>query len=820
MCTQKAPQNWSGKLYFEYKRSLCAHLKERVLPHVERALLQSGADDQVGAAERVLREVDQQWRNHCLADKQLRKFFNYLNRFYVQRLAVDSLETVAIKAFKEHVFDAVKDRVSQAFCRVVSHERMSSGAGTHRRNRGNSNDAMMRRLVSMYSKLGRGTARVYEQDLEQALLKSARADARASSAAWLEAETLSDYLRATETRLDDEARRAEAYLRPGTHAKVQRVCDEELLADAKVQTVMLQRADGGDEGNLDWLLSQGKRKDIQRLYRLFSRVSAGLDNVANALRDHVNRVGAEVVRSTKDGRGLSTLVQRLSALHGRYSELVCDCFHDDVLMVEALRTAFESAANIHPPVGRLRMPELVADLFDRTLRKAGKGGGGSRSSRSSSNAKATPELSAEASVESASEMFSYLRDKDVFVDAYRKQLAKRLLTLRPRDGGALEVHAVALLKERMGAAYTSKLEGMINDIQSTRQVDSDFADYRANPDALVRASRAGALADEAESVLSPAKVRSARRRQEAAELAQSLPFVVRVQVLTHGYWPASKPLKFGIPEAMMTVQGVFEDFYGLRTANRKLRWAHALGTVVMEARGFPAMAQQQVGGVEMVMSELQCAILLLFNQMEYTTATGMERALGVEGKDLAKHLTPMIRGKYPLLAEEKAGGFEGGSRITVNMAFRETSGRIKIPVGLGKKATGGAKKKGRNKEQGTGGGGGGAGGGGGEDGGGDGSQSARSVGRAVVEECLASSKDGASPEVRELRKQLSDAAICKTMKANKRMRLRPLIDAVKKDLSYLWAASGQDLNKRIEDLIERDYIERSETDQLMLEYVP
>jgi hypothetical protein len=41
-------------------------------------------------------------------------------------------------------------------------------------------------------------------------------------------------------------------------------------------------------------------------------------------------------------------------------------------------------------------------------------------------------ISQETSLKKASQMFSYLRDKDVFVDAYRKQLAKRLLTLRQR----------------------------------------------------------------------------------------------------------------------------------------------------------------------------------------------------------------------------------------------------------------------------------------------------------------------------------------------------------------------------------------------------
>ena len=48
---------------------------------------------------------------------------------------------------------------------------------------------------------------------------------------------------------------------------------------------------------------------------------------------------------------------------------------NDVLFREGMRTAFESAANIQPTVGRLKMAELVADLFDRELHKAGRGEG-------------------------------------------------------------------------------------------------------------------------------------------------------------------------------------------------------------------------------------------------------------------------------------------------------------------------------------------------------------------------------------------------------------------------------------------------------------
>lgn len=81
-----------------------------------------------------------------------------------------------------------------------------------------------------------------------------------------------------------------------------------------VQTVLLSyqvnltgsSGDGvHDDESLDGLLRGTKRKELERVYALFHRVSGGLECVANAFRDHVNRVGAELVRKTKDAKGLS-----------------------------------------------------------------------------------------------------------------------------------------------------------------------------------------------------------------------------------------------------------------------------------------------------------------------------------------------------------------------------------------------------------------------------------------------------------------------------------------------------------------------------------
>ena len=56
-------------------------------------------------------------------------------------------------------------------------------------------------------------------------------------------------------------------------------------------------------------------------------------------------------------------------------------------------------------------------------------------------------------------LFSYLSDKDIFAEFYKKQLAKRLL-LGCSAGEDAEKLVVARLKKQCGAQFTSKLEGM------------------------------------------------------------------------------------------------------------------------------------------------------------------------------------------------------------------------------------------------------------------------------------------------------------------------------------------------------------------------
>ena len=110
-------------------------------------------------------------------------------------------------------------------------------------------------------------------------------------------------------------------------------------------------------------------------------------------------------------------------------------------------------------------------------------------------------------------LLAYVSDKDLFAEFYRKRLARRLL----QDKSASDDHErgiLARLKQQCGAQFTSKMEGMVTDLQLAREKQGAF-------DAWV-----------------------ARR-------ARALPLDLTVTVLTTGFWPTYKALDLALPAEMV-----------------------------------------------------------------------------------------------------------------------------------------------------------------------------------------------------------------------------------------------------------------------------
>ena len=153
-------------------------------------------------------------------------------------------------------------------------------------------------------------------------------------------------------------------------------------------------------------------------------------------------------------------MRNLIALHDKYMTYVEDCFSADSLFHRALKEAFEVFCN--KGVAGSSSAELLATFCDRLLKKGG-----------------SEKLSDEAieeTLEKVVRLLAYVSDKDLFAEFYRKRLSKRLLF----DQSANDDHERSILtklKQQCGAQFTSKMEGMVTDLQLARDTQQAFEQW-------------------------------------------------------------------------------------------------------------------------------------------------------------------------------------------------------------------------------------------------------------------------------------------------------------------------------------------------------
>mgnify|MGYP003955605573 CR=1 FL=1 len=73
MCTQRSPYNWSEQLYQRHGETFNSYLTETVLPAMKEK-----------HDEHLLKELVRRWFNHKIMNKWMKKFFLYLDRYYVR----------------------------------------------------------------------------------------------------------------------------------------------------------------------------------------------------------------------------------------------------------------------------------------------------------------------------------------------------------------------------------------------------------------------------------------------------------------------------------------------------------------------------------------------------------------------------------------------------------------------------------------------------------------------------------------------------------------------------------------------------------------
>uniref|UniRef100_A0A8C6TUZ1 Cullin-4B n=1 Tax=Neogobius melanostomus TaxID=47308 RepID=A0A8C6TUZ1_9GOBI len=234
-----------------------------------------------------------------------------------------------------------------------------------------------------------------------------------------------------------------------------------------------------------------------------------------------------------------------------------------------------------------------------------------------------------------------------------------------------------------------------------------------------------------------------------------------VNILTMGYWPSYTPMEVHLPTEMVKLQEVFKLFYLGKHSGRKLQWQPTLGHAVLKA-------EFKEGKKEVQVSLFQTLVLLMFNEGEEFSIEEIRTASGIEEGELRRTLQSLACGKARVLNKTPRGkDVEDGDRFNFNMDFKHKLFRIKI-----------------NQIQ----------------------------MKETVEEQVSTTE-----RVFQDRQYQIDAAVVRIMKMRKTLSHNLLVSELYNQLKF--PVKPGDLKKRIESLIDRDYMERDKETPNQYHYV-
>ncbi|XP_015957880.1 cullin-4 [Arachis duranensis] len=234
-----------------------------------------------------------------------------------------------------------------------------------------------------------------------------------------------------------------------------------------------------------------------------------------------------------------------------------------------------------------------------------------------------------------------------------------------------------------------------------------------------------------------------------------------VHVLTTGYWPTYPPMDVRLPHELNVYQDIFKEFYLSKYSGRRLMWQNSLGHCVLKAE-FPK------GKKELAVSLFQTVVLMLFNDAEKLSFQDIKDATSIEDKELRRTLQSLACGKVRVLQKiPKGRDVEDDDSFVFNDTFMAPLYRIKVnAIQL----------------------------------------------KETVEENTSTTE-----RVFQDRQYQVDAAIVRIMKTRKVLSHTLLITELFQQLKF--PIKPADLKKRIESLIDREYLERDKNNPQIYNYL-
>lgn len=762
---------------------LYSHLTALQTQHIRSVAQQISNTD----SPAFLSEIQRQWSWFELSLAHVRDVLMYMDRHYVKTHKKKTVYELGISLFRQFVIEnnAILPRLSETLLATIDRERNGESIDT----------ILVRSVTRMLAQLGdtNDGGSVYAAVFEDAFLERTRQFYAREATLFLAETTCSDYLHKASQRIHEERSRVEQYLEPQTAPKVRQFTERELIS--KYMTKLIDMENSG----LISMLRNDRLADLRLMYTLFRDIDNGAEVLRSHLKKEVLERGSEIVQDPDNVRDPFSLITAVLGLKEKYDVILNSAFTMSafpngtptgmyVQQISVTPVAGStgsvmagSSSGMHSSVLYASAGNTLGMASDVNIARGGASSSGAGSSAavdvgSSSSvvpiATGDPDKKFVCTVNEAFERFiNSFADAAEYLSLYIDKLLRKDFKGSSDDEIEAKLDSVMTLfrylseKDAFQRYFQQHLtKRLLHARSASSEAERSFISKMKTECGYMYTTKMEVMFND---MKTSDETTMAFKEKVARESINMGGVDTSVSVLTTMSWPISSTAKINLPPRAVECTKRFEEFYYAKHEGRRLTWQMDLGTADIRAR---FDSGTRVVDFASVPAYSMC-VLMLFNDKDTLTYAQIRDATGIPEVELIRHLQSLSLSKYRVLRKESRDkDVMAGDRFTFNDEFQCRARRIKLQVITARKEN----------------------------------ETERNQTRSRIDDD---------------RRPVIDTVIVRIMKNRKVLEHNKLMMEVTNMLSSRFEPNPQEIKKRIESLVEREYLERQEDKRQIYQYV-